>query len=521
MILQPFQALHLLFALLVCTTLSLADDWMVTVEASDGQPADVYLYGTKRKLGVTGTPFSAEEFVRLREGERSLELDLVLTRENFANTYSNHQNASGKIVAEIVPKVVILPLRTQPSEGLRLAESFPGASIEKNKLIFDTKAHLTNSIFLFSYPLEVQLEAPGYLATDLSLTFDDLTGGTYPSDSEGPFQLSPAPGLNAWFTRTKNERPWLFGLLGILPPLGIYGLVWYRQNRAKLARANEIMDIKADSSDPLVGTVYAGFRIGKKLGSGGMATVYRAVPDADPRVKNLVALKILRREMSEEPEFLKRFHREVRVATSLIHKNIVETHDGFNEDGLLGLSMEMVDGRELKTHIEQGLSIKEGLEYLLQTLRAVHYAHNQGVVHRDLKPGNIMVCEGQVKVMDFGLARSTNMSTMTATGNILGTPAYIPPEQIKSGASDARADQYSLGIMAYEMFTGTLPYMDEVPIALLMKHINEKPRPLTDLNPLVPRWLEKIVLKMMEKEPDGRYPDLSVVASEIESQRDF
>jgi eukaryotic-like serine/threonine-protein kinase len=248
------------------------------------------------------------------------------------------------------------------------------------------------------------------------------------------------------------------------------------------------------------------YRVIKRLGSGGMADVYCA---EDQQLGRRVALKLLYRHFAEDEQFVERFRREASSAAGLQHPNIVGIYDRGEWNGTYYIAMEYIEGRTLKDVIrERGPAPPEAaVDIVLQILRAARFAHQRGVVHRDIKPHNVLIDdEGRVKVTDFGIARA-GASDMTETGLIMGTSQYLSPEQAQGKPVDARSDLYSIGIVLYEMLTGRVPFDAESPVAVALKQVSERPVPPRELNPEIPAALESVVLRAMEKSPARRFAD--------------
>ena len=248
-----------------------------------------------------------------------------------------------------------------------------------------------------------------------------------------------------------------------------------------------------------------------------MGSVYLAVPKESLEKVEAVAVKVIHRRLAGDPEFLSRFHREVKVAGELIHPNIVECFDWGNQDGLLFLVLELLEGEPLSARVRPNAPVEEVVRCLLQVARALVYAHKEGVVHRDIKPENVMVTrDGVVKVMDFGLAKKHDASTLTATGAIFGTPAYLPPEQARSEPVDAAADQYSFGVMAFELLAGERPYQADEPVQMMLKHVSAPVPSVLEHRPDIPPELATMIARMMAKKPGDRYPSMQDVLAELE-----
>ena len=257
--------------------------------------------------------------------------------------------------------------------------------------------------------------------------------------------------------------------------------------------------------EDLTGREFGSYRIIGPLGEGGMASVYKAY---QANMDREVALKVLPRHFASDAEFVARFEQEAKVLAKLRHPHILPVHDYGEIDGYTYLVMPFIESGTLINVLRQGpLSLEEIENYIRQVGDALDYAHSQGIIHRDVKPSNVLVDErGNCMLVDFGIAKIVESSNnLTQTGGILGTPAYMAPEQGRSGSTDARVDIYALGVILYEMATGRVPFKAETPIAVLVKHIND-PLPMPrDENPNLPPQVEQVILKAMAKNPDDRF----------------
>lgn len=255
------------------------------------------------------------------------------------------------------------------------------------------------------------------------------------------------------------------------------------------------------------------YEVLEKIGTGGMSDVYKA---KDHKLNRLVAVKVLKQEFSENENFVSKFRVEAQSTAGLMHPNIVNVYDVGDEDGVNYIVMELVDGITLKKYIEKKsrLSVKEAVSIAIQVAMGLEAAHNNNIIHRDIKPQNIMISkEGKVKVTDFGIAKAATSNTITS--NVMGSVHYTSPEQARGGYSDAKSDIYSLGITLFEMLTGRVPFNGDTTVAIAIKHIQEELPTPADYNEEIPISVEKIVLKCCQKSPDRRYQNAAELIADL------
>ena len=258
------------------------------------------------------------------------------------------------------------------------------------------------------------------------------------------------------------------------------------------------------------------YEIIEKIGSGGMATVYKA---KDLILKRFVAVKVLREEYTTDNEFIKRFNTEAESAASLVHPNIVSVYDVGKEGNLYYIVMELVKGKTLKEIIvEDGrMGWKWSVKIAKQIAQALEVAHKNNIIHRDIKPHNIIITEdGVAKVTDFGIAKAVSNSTITAFGTTIGSVHYFSPEHARGGYTDAKSDLYSLGVVLYEMVTGRVPFDADTPVSVALKHMQETPVSPIVLNPAIPQSLNDLILKAMEKDPNMRYSSATEMIEDLD-----
>jgi eukaryotic-like serine/threonine-protein kinase len=259
------------------------------------------------------------------------------------------------------------------------------------------------------------------------------------------------------------------------------------------------------------------FEILQLLGEGGMGAVYKA---HDRELEKDVALKLIRSELARNPEILQRFKQEIILARQITHRNVIRIFDIGQADNHKYITMEYLEGRDLRAVLrEKGkLPPEEAAKIVLQICRALEAAHGEGVIHRDLKPQNIMLdANGRAYVMDFGIARSAYLPGMTQTGALVGTPEYMSPEQAKGEKLDERSDLFSVGVILYELLIGSSPYHSDTPLATLWRRIQEKAKPLAEVDPGIPKPLSDIVAKALEIEPANRFASAAEFAHNLES----
>jgi serine/threonine protein kinase len=257
------------------------------------------------------------------------------------------------------------------------------------------------------------------------------------------------------------------------------------------------------------------YRIIEKIGSGGMAEVYRGI---DHVLERDVAVKVL---TERSDEVCRRFLLEAQSMARLNHPNIVAVYDVGVDRDVSYIILEFVHGKTLREVDRSKISFDDAINLTVQLLEALAYAHSQGIIHRDIKPGNIIVTDERLlKVMDFGLARRmTDVSNLTQSGEIVGTIAYLPPERFLGKSGDNTSDLYSVGVLLYELLSGRLPFTHESGdlVAVMFSHVNDRPRPPRQINPLIPASLDRIIMRLLDKDPARRYPDAAALIAELKT----
>ena len=257
------------------------------------------------------------------------------------------------------------------------------------------------------------------------------------------------------------------------------------------------------------------YEIIKSIGEGGMANVYLAY---DTILDRRVAVKVLRGDLSNDEKFVRRFQREALSASSLTHLNIVEMYDVGEDNGIYYIVMEYIEGKTLKQLIKKrgALTLSEAIDIMLQVTDGIKVAHNSYIIHRDLKPQNIMIKEdGTVKITDFGIAMALNSTQLTQTNSVMGSVHYLPPEQANGKGSTIRSDIYSMGILFYELLTGSVPFKGDNAVEIALKQMREKIPSVRKINPSIPQSVENVIIKATAKNPKNRYQDSSEMHDDL------
>ncbi len=259
------------------------------------------------------------------------------------------------------------------------------------------------------------------------------------------------------------------------------------------------------------------YKIIKSIGEGGMANVYLAW---DTILEREVAVKILRGDLAEDEKFVRRFQREANAASSLRHPNIVEMYDVGEDNGKYFIVMEYVDGKTLKSLIKKrgALNLNEAIDIMLQLASGIACAHDSYIIHRDIKPQNVLILEdGRVKITDFGIAMALNSNELTQTNSVMGSVHYLPPEQASGSGSTIKSDIYSLGILMFELLTGSVPFKGDNAVEIAIKHMKDPIPSVCNINPSIPQSVENIILKATAKNPKNRYDSVSEMYEDLKT----
>ncbi len=305
-------------------------------------------------------------------------------------------------------------------------------------------------------------------------------------------------------------------ILAFLSFFPLFLLPRYRRHRKEreLWEKKRVLESVITDTDPLLKKTFGIYYLTARIGRGGMSKVYRGLPERSLELDEAVAVKVIDEDLAKSEEFRARFRREIEVSSSLIHPNIVKLIDWGEAGPLLYMVQELIEGQTLKETVKGPLSQARFLHIFLPILRALKTAHDRGIIHRDLKPSNIMITHTDVvKLMDFGLAKTDRPGhDLTRTGDAFGTPIYMSPEQISGGSLDCRADIYALGVMAFELLAGRLPFnANEDPMSVMLAHLQSEPFDLRDYRDDLSNELYDVVARMLRKDPQERFQDLSEV----------
>ena len=322
--------------------------------------------------------------------------------------------------------------------------------------------------------------------------------------------------LGAWGPQIAQIRI----IPGVIGALILTVGLQYKLNSDR-AKNLQLIKAKADPNDPYLMKELDGFVLTEALGAGSNSKVYLGVPADTLNREGAVACKILNEEANKGKDTLARYGREIRIAHKLDHPGIVKMYSWGEQSNLLFIIMEYVEGGTLADQVKPNLPLKEAYSYMGQIATALQHAHEHDIVHRDIKPANILMQDGLCKISDFGLGRALQDDvSLTKEGTVLGTPAYIAPEQIQGKKPTAACDQYALGVLFYELLTGVRPFISNDSVALLMMQLQETPADPRTHREEIPEKVSEVVLRMMEKEPKKRFPSVQKALAALRAATD-
>lgn len=356
--------------------------------------------------------------------------------------------------------------------------------------------------------LNIRLRLRGYRERVVLVPAGAFAPGRNHYPESGTIALEPTVPVLVPLLYTVRDWPFAFAGAGLLVVLGVLAAQSRRRDAVQTR-----LQIQADLGDFALGVPIGPYRLGKPLGVGGMARVFEATRDGEASGE-VLALKIMSARLSAERDYHERFKREVNVCRALRHPNIVQILDWGEVSGHLYLVMEKIEGSTLADHMITGpLSVRESIAMARQIAEGLSHAHAQGVIHRDVKPANVLLTPaGKAVITDFGIARRADLPVVTEAGGAIGTPAYIAPESLQGQTIDWRADLYALGLILHEMLSGQHPYATSTGADLLTRHTHDSPRPLREVCPDAPPGLEALVARLVSRDPAGRATRIDEVA---------
>jgi eukaryotic-like serine/threonine-protein kinase len=390
--------------------------------------------------------------------------------------------------------------------------------------------------YLSGRVLGVEFKREGYFPTTFELKALGRKGGntTFSEENRDPKGVFYFPAQQHDPVRLKASVWWIPILVFLrfhpvfvgvaLTGLLLLGALVARQrslHRKQRERAKILERYEAGrAGDDLIQARCGPYRLVERLGEGGMGVVYRAVPDESLDDRQSVAVKVITQATELREDELERFRHEYRILAGLQHPRILQVIDIDKIGDRDCIVMEFVEGKSLESLLNEGRrEITQVLLLIRQIVDGLHYAHQRQVVHRDLKPANLMLTHKQgIKIMDFGLARRADLTRLTQSGTILGTPLYMAPEQVRGEEPTPSCDQYSLGILFYEMLTGSPPFVSNEPFAVIQKHLTEEPKDPREIRPEIPDSVAQAIVRMLRKQPEERFDSLAEVAEIIDVQ---
>ena len=374
------------------------------------------------------------------------------------------------------------------------------------------------------------LERDGYAPWRREIPLNSLAKPGSDIANLGQIELEPLDGWeNRWeqikvLHRYRTPLAIFYDLviLGCLLSFPAFFIPRYQAHKKQkeLWKRKEMLESVITDTDPLLKKVMGGYYLTARIGRGGMSKVYRGLPEATLDLDDAVAVKVIDEELAESDEYRARFHREVEVCASLNNSNTVKLIDWGEQGPLLFMVQELIEGQTLKQACKKPLSQARFVHIFIPILKALKAAHAKGIIHRDLKPSNVMITPTDVvKLMDFGLAKANKPGhDLTRTGDAFGTPIYMSPEQISGGAIDGASDLYSLGIMAFELLTGRIPFeVGEDPMSVMLAHLQNKPYQLKEFRSDLDPALNELVTGLIQKDPTQRIRDIDKIIEVLES----
>jgi len=436
-------------------------------------------------------------------------------------------------VTELYREQVLLKFDSYPPDAYLSIEQISGQGMKPHylgrypQLTVADRYDLSHGQFL---AVNLLLERKGYAPWRKKTPLNSLAEPGRDIVKLGEIELEPLPGwANRWeqikvLHRYRTPLALLYDLIAcaFLFSLPLFFLPRYRAHKKQkeLWKRKEMLESVITDTDPLLKKVLGGYYLTARIGRGGMSKVYRGLPETTLDLEDAVAVKVIDEELATSEEYRARFRREVEVCASLNNSNTVKLLDWGENGNLLFMVQELIEGQTLKQALKKPLSQARFVHIFIPILKALRAAHSKGVIHRDLKPSNVMITPTDVvKLMDFGLAKANKPGhDLTRTGDAFGTPIYMSPEQISGGKVEPSGDLYSLGVMAFELLTGRLPFdVGEDPMSVMLAHLQQKPYSLSQFRPDIDPALDALVAELLEKDPAERLSDIDYIIEVLEN----
>jgi Protein kinase domain len=436
-------------------------------------------------------------------------------------------------LTELYREQVLIKFDAYPPDALLSIEEISGRGMKPlylgryPQIAVADRYDLSQGKFLIVHLL---IQRKGYQSWRRDMPLNTLAVPGKDIASLGEIELEPLPGwANRWeqikvLHRYRTPLAIFYDLLilGLVLSVPLFFFPRYvaHKKQKELWKRKEMLESVITDTDPLLKKVLGGYYLTARIGRGGMSKVYRGLPESTLDLDDAVAVKVIDEELAASEEYRARFRREVEVCASLNNPNTVKLLDWGESGNLLFMVQELIEGQTLKQALKKPLSQARFVHIFIPILKALKAAHRKGIIHRDLKPSNVMITPTDVvKLMDFGLAKANKPGhDLTRTGDAFGTPVYMSPEQISGGAVEPAGDLYSLGIMAFELLTGRLPFdVGEDPMSVMLAHLQQKPYALNQFRPDADPALVELVSGLMEKDPAERIRDIDSIIQTLES----
>lgn len=486
----------------------------------------------------SGEPFEVSERDFGTDGNLRLifQAPAFARQARFLNKSILKESASGPLelsLTELYREYLIIKFQSFPPDATLSLEEISGVGMTPTylgpypQITVAERYDLSQGRFL---KVNLLLRRPGYEPWRQEIPLNNLARPGEDFAELGEIDLTPKSDWESRWEQVKVLHRFRtplavlidFCLLAALLSIPAFFFPRYRDYRKQkeLWKRKEMLESVITDTDPLLKKVLGGYYLTARIGRGGMSKVYRALPENTLELDDAVAVKVIDEELALSEEYRARFRREVEVSASLNNPNTVKLIDWGENGPVLFMVQELIEGQTLKEALSHPLSQARFVHIFIPILRALKAAHEKGVVHRDLKPSNVMITPNDVvKLMDFGLAKANKPGhDLTRTGDAFGTPIYMSPEQISGGAVEPAADMYSLGVMAFELLTGRLPFeVGDDPMSVMLAHLQQEPHRVSRFRSDIDPQLDELVAHLMVKDPAGRLVDIDAVIQILES----